>query len=114
MYNCADMQNALGIIRQKLGHGKIKNFVENELNVRYRTFVYQCEHGVVPYKTIKLLIDKLDIDFKDFKVYEFNDVGKSTPLSESASKLDDKKAEKAAEQLEIPMPMKLSELLGNK
>lgn len=108
------MQNTLSLIRQKLGRGKIKPFIENELGIKYRTFVYQCRHGLVPYRMIRVLVDKLEISFDDFKDYEFSDVDKVTGSQGRGVARAAKETEAAVIQLEIPTPQKLSTIFGKK
>ena len=105
MYYCEYMQNTLALIRIKVGHKKVKSFIEKDLGIKYRTFVYQCENGVVTYKTIKKLLKLLDIKFEDLKEYEF--------IEERDKKKErkEKKIDKEITQLKIPTPMKLSDLL---
>lgn len=97
-----------------MGHGKIKPFIENELGVKYRTFVYQCEHGLVPYRMIRVLVDKLEISFDDFKDYQFSNIDKVTGSQGRGVARADKAAEEAVIQLELPIPQKLSSLFGKK
>ena len=97
------MNNTLALIRGKLGHGRIKPFIEKDLNVRYRTFVYQAKHGLIPYKTIILIMEKLNIKFEDFQNHQFVD-----PPKDKAQK----KVDRAIKALHIPKPEKLSTLFG--
>lgn len=108
------MQNTLSLIRQKIGRGKIKPFIENELGIKYRTFVYQCRHGLVPYRMIRVLVDKLEISFDDFKDYQFSDVDKVKSSQGRGVARAAKAAEEATVQLELPIPQKLSTLFGKK
>ena len=103
------MENTLALIRQKLGHGKIKPFIEKELKVKYRTFVYQCENGTVPYKTIILLMDKLGIKFEEFKQKQF-----TVEIKAAEKKVERKKEVKkiAEQEIHIPQPKKLSSIFG--
>lgn len=101
------MKNTLALIKLKVGHGNVRKFVRDELGITYRTFVYQLHHGLVPYKRIRVIIDKLGISFDDFKDYEYSDEDKVHSLE----KRDEKKALK---DLHTPKPRKLSELLSNK
>lgn len=99
------MTNGLTLIRNHVGQGKIVKFIENDLGITYRTFVHQCKHDNLTIQTIKLMIDKLDISFEDFKISEIRS-------QSSAEKAVERKVERTIEQLEIPLPMKLSELIG--
>ena len=108
------MQNTLSLIRQKLGQGSIKSFIENELGVKYRTFVYQCEHGLVPYRMIRVIVDKLEISFDDFKDYKFSNVDKVKSSQGRGVARKEKNIQLAIENLNIPAPKKLSEMFGKK
>ena len=108
------MRNTLTLIRNKLGQGNIRKFIEKDLGMKYRTFVYQCDNGLVHYKTIKALIEKLDIKFEDFKDYEFIDNKEVHSLSERKIINQEKKIKQDIAELNIPQPMKLSELLGKR
>lgn len=101
-----DMKNTLALLRQKLGHGEVIKFIENDLGTNYRSFVNKIERGTVPYKTIRLIVDKLDINFDEFRDYEFE----STENKEV--KKEEKKIEKKIEELHTPKPQKLSTIFG--
>ena len=98
------MKNTLALIRDKLGHGHIRKFVEQELHIQYRTFTYQCSRGMVPYKTIVTLLKKLDITFDELKSYKYI----PDPLVHSQQKRDIKKS---MTDLHVAKPKKLSEIL---
>lgn len=102
------MNNTLSLIRKKVGQGNIKKFVTKELGIKYRTFVYQTENGLVPYRVIKVILEKLDIEFSAFKDYEFQ------PEIKEVKKVvtNQKKIFDEIEELHIPKPKKLSEIFG--
>lgn len=97
------MTNGLSLIRDHVGQGKIISFIENEIGITYRTFVHQCNNDNLTIGTIYIMIDKLGIEFSDFKV-------SIRSQSSAADKAADRKATEAIKQLEIPLPQKLSDL----
>lgn len=99
-----DMTNGLSLIRDHVGQGKIISFIENEIGITYRTFVHQCKNDNLTIGTIYIMIDKLDIEFSDFKV-------SIRSQSSAADKAVERKVKEAVEQLEIPLPQKLSDML---
>ncbi len=99
------MKNTLALIKAKVGHGNVRTFVKNELGVTYRTFVYQLQHGLVPYKVIRVIIDKLGISFDDFKDYQYTNTGKVHSQECRFEK-------KALKDLHTVKPKKLSDILG--
>ena len=101
------MKNTLALIKAKVGHGNTKTFIKNELGLTYRTFVYQLKHGLVTYKVIRVIIDKLEISFDDFKDYEYTDTGKVHSQECRFEK-------KMLKDLYTVKPQKLSDLLGLK
>lgn len=98
------MTNGLALIRDHVGQGKIISFIENEIGITYRTFVHQCNNNNLTIGTIYIMIDKLDITFEDFKV-------SFSSQSSVADRAQDRKAEEAVRQLELPLPQKLSDML---
>ena len=108
------MKNTLALIKTKVGHGKVRKFVINELGQNYRTFVYQLHHGLVPYKVILVIMKKLDIKFEEFKNYEYQDTIIVHSQADKVVRAKDKKAAQYIAELHTPKPKKLSELLGTK
>ena len=105
------MNNTLALIKEKVGHGKVKKFVRAELGMQYRTFVYQLKHGLVTYKVIKKIIVKLDIKFEDFKDYEYSEDHK---VHSHAERAKGREVNASLRDLHMEKPKKLSELLSNK
>ena len=108
------MQNTLALIREKTGHGGVVKFVEQELGLKYRSFVNQIEKGNVPYRTIKVIIEKLDIKFEDFKDFEFDHKGTQTEIKIKKEKRKEEKIEASIEDIYVPQPKKLSEIFAGK
>ena len=102
-----DMKNTLALIKKKVGHGNVRKFIRDELGITYRTFVYQLHHGLVTYKMIRVIIDKLGISFDDFKDYEYTNTGKVHSQECRFEK-------NALKDLHTIKPKKLSELLEYK
>lgn len=103
------MKNTLTLIRQKVGQGNIRKFVREELKVNYRTFMYQISRELVPYKTIKVLLEKLDIKFEDLKDYKY------TPNADVHSqKFYRDRDKEQLKQLYLPKPQKLSAIFRKK
>lgn len=105
------MNNTLALIKERVGHGKVRKFVKSELSMQYRTFVYQLKHGLVTYKSIVKIMTKLDIKFEDFKNYEYS---KDHEIHSQGEKLREREVRTSIKDLHIAKPKKLSELLGNK
>lgn len=94
------MQNTLLLIRQKVGHGNVREWINKEFGMDYRTFIYQVREETMRYKDIKKLLSLLDIKFEDLRSDEYTpQVMKVDPPAAGAND-------------PLPKPEKLSSAFG--
>jgi len=97
------MQNTLLLIKNKVGHGNVRKWVEDTFGMDYRTFVYQVREETMRYRDILKLLKALDIDFEDLRQNKYSKV---------KTYVDRQKEEKQAEEEQIPKTEKLSDAFG--
>lgn len=103
------MQNCMKLIRDKVGHGNVKSWIQNEFGMPYRSFIYQVREETMRYRDLVKLLNMLELKFEDLKQEVF------APEKKAEKKEEQKKIKKAEKVLEREMkPKKLSELFGAK